>query len=236
MLPLCIVVAGDPVPAARSRRGGFGPMIRDAAGSVWTAEWLEVDCRDGRPLPPQSAVSGYIVTGSGSSVTERADWMLAASEQLVDLVRVGAPVLGICFGHQLLAQGFGGEVTRNPLGREMGTVTAHVIKDDPLFFGADSLRVNMSHLDSVLRLPEEAQLLAKTPGEPHAAVRFGARAWGVQFHPEFDAVVMSDYIRERREALRNDGIDPDLLTAAVEDTPAGRAVLQRFIDVAILNV
>jgi GMP synthase (glutamine-hydrolysing) len=141
-------------------------------------------------------------------------------------------VLGICFGHQMLSQALGGEVQKNPRGREMGTVTLQLITaDDPLLPRAASpqLVVNMSHVDSALRLPADAQLLATTEREPHAAARFGECAWGIQFHPEFDDQVMCDYIQDRSRFLRESGVDPEALAASVQDTPDSREVLARFI-------
>ena len=64
--------------------------------------------------------------------------------------------------------------------------------------------------------------------EPHHAFRVGEAAWGVQFHPEFDAVAMKSYIAQLSGALRKGGADPDQLAAAVTETHAATSVLRRF--------
>ena len=72
------------------------------------------------------------------------------------------------------------------------------------------------------------KVLAETALEPHCAVTFGPRQWGVQFHPEFDAPIMRGYIESRRDVLIEEGFEPDRLLAAVEPTPESARVLERF--------
>jgi GMP synthase (glutamine-hydrolysing) len=229
MRPLCILVTGSPVPKTLHRAGGFASLLRDATGEAWQGVWLDVDAQMESVLPSPSDLSGVIVTGSASSVTERARWMLLVESWLRELVAARTPVLGVCFGHQILAQALGGEVQRNPRGREMGTVELEVMAKDVLFGGeVGATTVNMSHCDSVVRLPPGAELLARTTLEPHAALRFAPRAWGVQFHPEFDLHVMREYIEERGDLLRGEGLDPKAMHESARDCPAPRALLQGF--------
>jgi GMP synthase (glutamine-hydrolysing) len=144
-------------------------------------------------------------------------------------------VLGICYGHQLLAHGLGGEVGRNPRGREIGTVAVEVADPrDRLLAGLPTrLTVQVTHRESVLRLPDGAARLAGNPADPHQAFRFGERAWGVQFHPEFDADVMRGYLRARREELIGEGLDPDALLAACVEAPDGERLLARFAEIVM---
>ena len=169
------------------------------------------------------------VDGSHSSVTSRAPWILDTEAALAAFVEAGVPTFGICFGHQLLAQALGGVVTKNPRGREIGTVEFELVEPDPLFAAApERFAVNMSHVDSAERLPDGARRLGRTRLDPNGAVRFGERAWGVQFHPEFDADVIRAYLAARREILREEGIAPEPLESAVRDSAHGGALLRRF--------
>src|SRR5688572_33354713 len=104
--------------------------------------------------------------------------MLASERYLAGAVEAGVHVLGICFGHQLLGQALGGRVERNPLGREIGTVTAEVLAADPILSERRPFTVNATHVDSVTELPPGAQVLARTARDPHSVLRFGPRAWG----------------------------------------------------------
>jgi GMP synthase (glutamine-hydrolysing) len=228
--PLGILVTGDPVAPTQERVGGFANLVRFGLSGVWRGDFVEVDARSALELPASERFAGVIVTGSASSVTERAPWILRAEEYLARAVQLEHPVLGICFGHQLLGQALGGLVERNPLGREMGTVELAIVEDDPLLDRSIMPALaQATHVDSVTRLPAGARVLATTALDPHAALRFGPRAWGVQFHPEFDGQVMSEYIQTRRELLLEEGRDPAGMLAAVSVAEAGRVVLERFV-------
>lgn len=231
--PLCILVTGDPVPATLERRGSFATLLRAVVGSAWTGSWLVVDSRR-EPLPELASLAGLVVTGSPHSVTERKSWMLAGERYLVEAVAAGVPVLGVCFGHQMLAQALGGRVAQNPRGREIGTVEFELRTDDPLFHAAERrLRVNMSHVDTVFEPPPGAEVLGSTERDACAALRFGERAWGVQFHPEFDREIVGHYAMTRADHLRDEGLDPEAVVAAAADTPSGAGVLLRFVDLLI---
>jgi GMP synthase (glutamine-hydrolysing) len=228
--PLCILVTGDPVAPTQERVGGFANLVRTGLSGVWQGGFVEVDARSAAELPASERVAGVIVTGSASSVTERAPWILRAEEYLARAVELSHPVLGICFGHQLLGQALGGLVERNPNGREMGTIELEIVEDDPLLDRSITPALaHATHVDSVTRLPESARILATTALDPHAALRFGPRAWGVQFHPEFDGQVMSEYIQTRQDLLREEGRDPAAMLAGIKAAEAGRVVLERFV-------
>jgi GMP synthase (glutamine-hydrolysing) len=228
---LCILVTGDPVPRTQERAGSFANLVRAGLSGVWEGGFVEVDARTAESLPAPERFSGVIVTGSAASVTERAPWILRSEEYLARAVEQGHPVLGICFGHQLLGQGLGGLVERNPRGREMGTVKLRFLQDDPLLDRSiEPALAHTTHVDSVTVLPSGAQILATTELEPHAALRFAERAWGVQFHPEFDEQVMTEYVESRSQLLAEEGRDPAALLGGIRAALAGRLVLRRFVE------
>ncbi len=230
MLPIAVLVTGKPVLTTEQARGPFGALIREAAQGVWPGEWRDFDCEAEEDLPPSRCFSALVITGSPASVTARDRWMLRTEAYLRRAVDGGTPVLGICFGHQMLAQALGGEVQKNPRGREMGTVDLELGPDDPLFDVPERpVSVNMSHVDSVVRPPHGARVLARTALDPHAALRFAERVWSVQFHPEFDGAVMRQYIEARRDIIAGEGLDPDAMLASAGDAPFGAAVLRRFL-------
>lgn len=227
-----VLITGDPVPTARERRGGFAELIQQAVPTFGTRPWLGLDVRQLHVLPELSGAMAVIITGSALSVTEPLPWKDRVSASLRQLVSDGVPVLGICFGHQLLGHALGGRVSANPNGREMGTVPLSVIEDDPVLGAPGTFLVNGTHLDSVIELPAGARVLAHTPQEPYAALRFGPRAWGVQFHPEIDAEVMRCYFEARRTVLLGEGFDIDVSERAVRDAPQAARVIERFLQLA----
>jgi GMP synthase (glutamine-hydrolysing) len=231
MRPLCVVVTGDPIESVRERGSDWRQLIREAVGNGWQGPWSSVDAREEPEFPDLVSVSALVVTGSASSVTERAPWMLRTEAYLRQAVTGNVPVFGICFGHQMLAQALGGRVERNPLGREIGTVALRRIEPDPLLTGeAEPYWVNMTHVDTVTLLPSGARVLAQTELDRHAAVRFGEAVWGVQFHPEIDGGVLREYVSARRSPLLSEGLNPEAILGAARDTPAGAGVLRRFAE------
>src|SRR3954463_15474322 len=80
--PLCILVTGDPVARTQARVGGFANLVRAGLAGVWDGGFVEVDARTTESLPDSSEFAGLIVTGSASSVTERAPWILRTETYL----------------------------------------------------------------------------------------------------------------------------------------------------------
>jgi GMP synthase (glutamine-hydrolysing) len=215
------------------RHGRFPHWIRVAAGLPRDQAVVVDVASNGAGLPSVSGFAGIIVTGSAAMVTERHDWSERSAQWLRDAVHAGMPVFGICYGHQLLAHALGGEVGDNPAGREMGTVDIALhapAADDPLFAGLPTrLRAQTTHLQTVLRPPPDATVLATSEQDPCHAFRWGGHAWGVQFHPEFSTTHMRGYVHARREALASEGRCARELSRKIGATPHARRVLRRFV-------
>ena len=231
MRPLLIVKTGDTLPEVAARRGDFDLWIREglALGSLPVET---VNVHRGETLPPPSSLAGVVVTGSAAMVSECEAWSERTAHWLGEAVAARTWILGICYGHQLRAHAFGGRVGPNPRGRQIGTVEVEFEAEGDLLLGAlpTSTRVQATHLEVVLDYPEAAVPLARNAMDPHHAFRLGERAWGVQFHPEFDADIMRGYIQGRSQLIAGEGGDPEALEAACQDTPHGRALLGRFGD------
>jgi GMP synthase (glutamine-hydrolysing) len=226
---IVIVTTGEPIPAMLAQRGTFAAMIRDAIGGAWAGAYGELDARAGA-FPDPYGVAAFILTGSAANVPDREPWMLRTEAWLRDVVAAGAPTFGICFGHQILAQALGGEVIRNPRGREIGTVRIERRADDPLFDGVpSSFEANVTHVDTVGRLPEGAVSLARSDRDDHHAIRFTSACYGVQYHPEIDRGILLGYIEARREVLAAERFDVDALVASAAEADLARRTLHNFL-------
>jgi len=232
--PLVILKTGRKIPTLETITGDYEDWI--AAGMGWEAGAVQVITPDrGEALPAPDAVAGIAITGSGSMVTERADWMLRAADWLGDAVQREVPVLGICFGHQLLAHALGGEVDDNPRGVEVGTVEVSLedaAATDPLFSALPArLWAQLSHRQSVRTLPRGATLLGASEMEPHQGFAFGPRAWGAQFHPEFDERIIPHFVEYYRVSLGEQSRCADTLKSTVRPAPESRLLLRRFAEI-----
>ena len=229
--PFLILETGQPVASMR-RHGGFPHWIRVAAGLA-RDEAVVVDVEHGGELPSRDGFAGTIVTGSGAMVTDRADWSERSAQWLREAAHAGMPLLGICYGHQLLAHALGGKVDYNPAGRESGTVFIDLHPpafEDPLFAAMPArFAAHATHLQTVLQPPQGATVLARSEQDGCHAFRWGDQAWGVQFHPEFATHHMRGYVPARAQCLRDHGHCPRSIARDVSAAPQARRLLRRFV-------
>ena len=134
-------------------------------------------------MPDTFGFDGAVITGSRASVYWDEPWIDPLVEWIGTAVERGMPVLGVCFGHQVLADALGGTV------EDMGSYEIGYrdveLGDDPLFAGVESpATVFTTHSDAVTELPPEAEQIAENDYGVHG-FRVG-NAVGVQFHPEYD--------------------------------------------------
>ncbi|MGZ5043177.1 MAG: glutamine amidotransferase [Methylobacter sp.] len=234
MKPLIIVKTGSTFPSIRQRAGDFEDWIIREIGPTDVGITV-VNAMQGEALPPVDSPSGVIVTGSPAMVTDKDDWMRVLADWIAQVVERNIPLLGICFGHQLLADAMNGRVDYHPDGREIGTVairlTAEGKQDKLLGALSDTFLAHTTHAQTVIELPANALRLAENAFEINHAFRLGENAWGVQFHPEFSSDVMRAYVSEQSDALLKQGYDVEALIAAVADTDAANALLKRFMTI-----
>jgi len=163
-------------------------------------------------LPPEGAdLAGVVITGSPAGVYEDAPWISA----LIGWLRVldpAVPVVGICFGHQIMAQAWGGQVEKSDRGWGVGLHDYQVCDRAGwrALSGSDEavMRVAVSHQDQVVTKPEGAEVLATSDFTPNAALRYTDRkAISFQCHPEFSAAYARDLWEGRRHRIGDKLID-----------------------------
>lgn len=226
--PLWILKTGSTLPELLAAQGDFEDWVQTGMGPLKRPVRVihaEHAAQAGFSWPAWAEVAGILITGSHAMVTDGLPWMQACAAWLRAALEQGIPVLGICFGHQLLAHALGGVVGPNPRGLELGTVsieTAPAAAGDPLWqLLPPAFAANAVHYQSVLQPPPGAVVLAGNRHEPVHAFRVGASCWGVQFHPEFNLQAMSGYIAHLQPA-----------PAEAMPTPEAAQLLARFADYA----
>lgn len=193
-------VAVGGVPASQ----GYANLLRELLPGA------EVDicypAHPGAALPAGAALEGYdgiAITGSSLHIYSGDE----AALRQVDLVRTalgtGTPLFGSCWGLQVITVAAGGEVRRNPKGREIGFGRGIRLTDDgrrhPMYAGkVDVFNAPTVHLDEVATLPPGATLLATNGVSAVQAVELhtnGSVAWAVQYHPEYPLRELAAIVR-----------------------------------------
>jgi len=236
MKKVLIVKVGSTFPTLAASHGDFEDWI--ASPLTGYRDRIKAhDPRTSRHLPDSNDLAGIIITGSHSMITDRHDWSERLAGWLPSVIMQEIPLLGICYGHQLLAHALGGVVTDNPNGREFGTCriefTSEALDDLLLSEFVPAISANLCHTQSVVDLPPGATRLARSSRDSNQSFRIGKSAWGVQFHPEFDSFAMKTYIRECAGLLSSEGQDPAALADEVADTAAGGKILRRFMEICL---
>jgi GMP synthase (glutamine-hydrolysing) len=197
--------------------GWFGDWVQEAG-----VDYDVVYGDRGEQIPATlDGYAGLIVLGGDMGANDDADhpWLTPTKSLIAAVVRAEQCFLGICLGHQLAAVAMGGEVIRNPQGQSTGltcvTLTA-AGRDDPLLSCVpDAARAVQWNNDIVSGLPQGSELLATAPDGSAQAIRYGERAWGVQFHPEVSAALFAGWKVDRDSADAPPGSELTGISAAI---------------------
>ncbi|MBX2838181.1 MAG: type 1 glutamine amidotransferase, partial [Gammaproteobacteria bacterium] len=139
----------------------------------------------------------WLLTGSRHGVYEDHDWIPPLEKFVVEAYNKNIPMVGICFGHQLLAQALGGKVEKFEGGWSAGRVEYALDER----FGAPVAALHAFHQDQVVELPPQATSLGSTEFCQYAAIAYGDKALSLQPHPEFDDEFLSDLLHYRANVL-----------------------------------
>jgi len=184
----------------------FERLVRRAAAAhkpPVTVAFSVYDARQPESLPEPGAHRAYLITGSRSSVYDDDPWIGQLADFLHEALARGSRIVGICFGHQLIAHFFGGRTAPAAEGWAVGVQENRVVSHEPWMDGDGSDRLNLiaSHKDQVVELPEGAKLIATSDFCPVGGFVIGDRVMTLQGHPEFQPAYSQDLMTMRREVL-----------------------------------
>ncbi len=210
-------------------RGDFDTWFRARfAGLI--DEWEVIDALTEPDYPKQADV--LVITGSPQCVYEFQPWSVKAGEWIKSMIELNVPTLGICYGHQLIAQAMGGMVSKSKNGREMGPCVVEQIGEDLIFKGLNqTFTVWQTHSDEVAVLPSMAKIIAKNQHCDVQAFAIGDHCRTVQWHPEMDLGIMKHYVQQRALILESEwgeGAYERLYQRLVEELPSGLQIIQNF--------
>ena len=219
-MKLTIIQTGGVPPSLRDRFGPYPAMFQrmfDEAGEPFEYETVAV--YEDAPFPDAAGLEGIIITGSAAGVY---DTHYAWMEPLRHFIRAAyaarTPMLGVCFGHQIMADALGGDVRKSEKGWGLGRHT-YAVKSRPAFLGteAPALRIACSHQDQVITPPAEAEVFLASAFTPNAGLLYrNGAAISLQPHPEF----LDDYTLALAELRRGKAPDEVVDTAVSSLTTA----------------
>ena len=188
-LRIGILECDHAIPELRDEHGDYSDMFADLVSAEHTAiEYSLYDLTADQFPVDISACDAYIVTGSKIGVYEDLPWINKAKDLVRKLYDNKIPTIGICFGHQLIAESLGGKVVKaDDKGRGLGVQTWD-IKSKPEWMGdflSASLSLNACHQDQIIELPGNSELIAGSDFCPIAGFQIGTML-GIQGHPEFN--------------------------------------------------
>lgn len=195
-MKLGILKTGRPPKPAIEQFGTYPDMFMALLGHD-AYDWTVFAADEGEfPASPETC-DAYIVTGSSCGVYDAEPW-IGDLLNFLQAARGRAALVGVCFGHQAMAQAFGGEVIKSPKGWGLGEHEYEVLARRPWMDDAASIRLPASHQDQVVALPPGATVIAANAFTPMGALDYGDRAISIQLHPEFEPAYAMALIEARR--------------------------------------
>ena len=187
MTRITIIETGHVPKRYRERHGSFADMFaRMIRTEDPSAAFDVVSIPDGAALPDPRGLKAILITGAAAGVYDGLDW-IAPLEEFVRTAHANrTPMVGVCFGHQLIAQALGGIVRKSDKGWGIGRHVYQVAPNNGVI-GGDELAIACSHQDQVIEPPQDARTILYSEFAPHAGLLYeGGTTLSVQPHPEFD--------------------------------------------------
>lgn len=163
-------------------------------------DFVSYRAHDGELPDATAACDGWLISGSKVSAYDPLPWIPPLQVFIRQIAQSKKPLVGICFGHQIIAQALGGKVEKSDKGWGLGTDTYEI---DPDNSGHQSQSISLAifHQDQVVKLPPGAEVFASSDFCPYAGLYIGSRIMTLQAHPEFQPNFTLALIKARRESI-----------------------------------
>ena len=231
-MKLGILETGAPPEEIRGRYGSYPSMFRRLFGES-AYDYAVFDVAAGEMPAGVAECGAWLVTGSSAGAYDPEPW-IAPLEDFLRAAKGQAPLVGICFGHQIMAQAFGGRVIKSPKGWGLGLQRYRLAESLPWMDSGEPIAVPGSHQDQVVEAPPGATILAGSSFCTYGMLDYGERAISIQLHPEFEP----DYAKALIETRRGTRLTEEEADRAVmsyeqpDDRQRVGGWLQRFIETA----
>ena len=207
MLKLAILDADILYDSLRPRYQCYGKMFSDllsAAGAQWELKIFSVI--EGEYPAEGEAFDAFLITGSKFDSFADTPWVVQLRDYIFQLYTQRKPMLGICFGHQVLAHALGGKAGRSDAGWGLGVMQYQVTETLPYLDSDEEVALIVSHQDQVLTLPPGAETLLSNDFCRYAAFHIPRNVLAIQGHPEFTIEYANDLLKIREDNLPADDV------------------------------
>src|SRR6476661_9820166 len=206
-MKVAILETGRPPGTLADTFGDYPAMFEQLLGPGFEAKSFDVQAGE---LPDPAAHGAYLITGSPAGVYEPLPWI----EPLQEFIRSAsdAKMVGICFGHQVMAEALGGHVEKSDKGWGAGLHRYSILRSEPWMDGAAEIAAPASHQDQVVVQPPHTDVVARSNFTEFAGLAWIDRpAISFQFHPEFSPAFAKALIEKRYDVVP----DPDAAIASL---------------------
>lgn len=181
-LKLGILITGDTTGELKAQHGSFAAMFMDLFEQQGCRLAYQLyDLREMQFPVSIRECDAWLITGSEHGVYDQLPWMAPLQTLIRKIVTAQIPLIGICFGHQIMAAAFGARVEKSSKGWGLGPHRYQVLGKEVV----QSVVINAMHQDQVMELPQGAELFLTSEFCPYAGFYYGPQALSIQAHPEF---------------------------------------------------
>jgi len=186
------------------------------------ASFETISVVNGETLPAPDALDAWLLTGSRHGVYDPLPWIATVKDFIREAARIKRPMVGICFGHQIIAEALGGKVEKAAQGFRIGMERYDTTLDGV----KQTIAMPAFHQDQIVVQPPETEVVASSPACAFAALRYtNAPVLSVQFHPEFSQAYLADLI----EVMKQQSAKPGLPAAPAATDAAGMRWIAEFL-------
>ncbi|WP_423906686.1 homoserine O-acetyltransferase/O-succinyltransferase family protein [Candidatus Spongiihabitans sp.] len=215
-LSVGLLLCDDVDQSAQAQYGNYAQMFQNGVDpSKKSISLTPIRCFEGEALPQPTEYDGYIITGSRCGAYEDLPWIGVLQAFIQESWEQKTKVVGICFGHQLIAHSLGGKTEKAAAGWGFGIHSAKIIDRKPWMTDTDNLnrdRYNLIviHQDQVVNVPPQFKTIAENDFCPNSMIVADNKMLGIQGHPEFNKA----FCRERAE-FRKELLGPEVYQATL---------------------